>query len=184
MASSYMWDISPSQAIARGIFRDCAGISRPWDMSPMTINPDIQAIRALIEREMKAKGFSKRSLSSTAGLSQTAVRDVLERTENPGIGTLYKIAEALEIPMGDIIGTGRVPLVGEIGAGGRVAYFDDGEERLVSRPPLAPGPMVAYTVKGDSMLPKYEEGDVVYVYRHHDAWLIYGPMRITRPQPT
>ena len=138
----------------------------------MHTNPDIQAIREIIEREMKEKGFSRRSLSSTAGLSQTAVRDLLDRTDNPGIGTLHRIAEALHIPVENITGSARVPLLGEIGAGGLIAYFkDDHEDELVPRPPLAPGPLMALMVKGDSMLPKYDPGDVIYVRRDHDGVL-------------
>ncbi len=41
---------------------------------------DIAAIREMIERQMSAKGFSRRSLSSAAGLSESAVRDLLTRT--------------------------------------------------------------------------------------------------------
>lgn len=138
----------------------------------MSNEPDIQAIRDLIEREMLAKGFSRRSLSGKAGLSQTAVRDVLERTTNPGIGTLYRIAEALQISFDQIAGAEQVPLVGEIGAGGMVAYFkDDHETVTVPRPPLAPGALVAFEVRGDSMLPKYEPGDVVYIRRDHEGVL-------------
>lgn len=139
----------------------------------MTGKPDIDTIRATIEREMTAKGFSRRSLSSAAGLSQTAVRDVLERTENPGIGTLYKIADALQIPVEDVTGSGRVPVMGEIGAGGSIAYFKDDEtvHDMVPRPPLSPGPLMALVVRGDSMLPKYEPGDIIYVRRDHNGVL-------------
>lgn len=134
---------------------------------------DIQAIREHIEREMTAKGFSKRSLSAKAGLSESAVRDVLGRTDDPRIGTLHAIAEALQIPFADVTGSERVPLLGEIGAGGSVAYFNEevDAEEWVPRPPLAPGPLMALVVRGDSMLPKYEPGDIIYVRRDHDGVL-------------
>jgi repressor LexA len=133
---------------------------------------DISAIRRRIEEEMEAKGFTKRKLSIKAGLSQTAVRDVLERTENPGLGTLHKIAEALEIPPENIVGAGRVPLTGSIGAGGQIGYFpEEQEQRYVPRPPLALGRYMALEVKGESMLPKYEPGDIIYVRRDHEGVL-------------
>jgi len=136
----------------------------------MTTNPNIQAIRDMIEAEMKAKGFSRRSLSFAAGLSQTAVRDLLDRTNNPGIGTLHRVAEALQIPVEDITGSERVTLSGEIGAGGIIGYFkEDHEFETVARPPLAPGPLIALSVRGESMLPKYEPGDIVYIRRDHDG---------------
>lgn len=62
--------------------------------------------------------------------------------------------------------------MGEIGAGGMVAYFkEDLELEYVERPPLAPGPLMALVVRGDSMLPKYEAGDIIYVRRDHDGVL-------------
>jgi repressor LexA len=143
-----------------------------WDKTHMAEAIDIQKIRDTIEREMTRKGFSPRGLSLAAGLGQTAVRDLMQKTDNPGIGTLHKIAEALQVPFEVINGTGGVKLVGKIGAGGSIAYFsDDDEEHFVPRPPLAPGPLMAFEVAGDSMLPKYEPGDVIYARRDHDGVL-------------
>lgn len=136
----------------------------------MPTSPNIQAIRETIDREMKRKGFSGRGLSKAAGVSESTVKDVLKSTENPGIGTLYKIAEALEVPFESISGAEGVPLLGTIGAGGSVAYFrDDHEFETVPRPPLAPARLMALQVSGDSMLPKYEPGDIIYVQRDFDG---------------
>jgi len=170
MATHHMWEISPSQLPPAGIFRDSPVFTLPCDISHMASRPDIESIRKTIVKEMEAKGFSRRSLSIKAGLSQTAVRDVLERTDNPGIGTLHKIAEALDLPVESINGAASVPLLGEVGAGGLVAYFkEDHEVEVVPRPPLAPGPLMALSVSGDSMLPKYEPGDVIYIRRDHEG---------------
>lgn len=166
-----MGEISPNVNCCRGTFRGFPSGGEAWENPPMP-KPDIVNIRETIEREMDAKGFSRRSLSKEAGLSESAVRDLLTRTENPGIGTLYAVAEALELPLEAINGSEAVPLLGTIGAGGMVAYFkDDHEIELVARPPLAPGRLMALRVSGDSMLPKYEPGDVVYVRRDHDGVL-------------
>ena len=135
-------------------------------------SPHTKRIRESIEREMEAKGFSRRSLSSAAGLSESAVRDLLTKVDNPGIGTLLKVAEALQVPFETINGTDRVPLMGRVGAGGAIAYLPEEEEySTVPRPPLAPGPLMALEVIGDSMLPKYEPGDTIYVRRDHDGVL-------------
>lgn len=140
-------------------------------MSFMAEGIDINAIRETIAREMELKGFKARGLSLKVSNTPTLIRDLLQRTENPGIGTLYKIAEALELPFESISGTQRVPLTGRIGAGGAIAWLPDDEQELVSRPPLAPGPLMALQVAGDSMLPKYEPGDIVYIRRDHDGVL-------------
>lgn len=141
---------------------------------------DIDAIRDTIERAMKAKGFSKRSLSKAADLSESAVRDLMSRTDNPGISTLRKIAEALEMPVDQLTGAAlTVPVLGKIGAGGEVIFAADPDEELnniddmpqVPRPPLVVGRLMALEVIGSSMLPKYEDGDIIYVKRDHDGVL-------------
>lgn len=141
---------------------------------------EIEEIRAAIEEAMRAKGFSRRSLSTAAGLSESAVRDLLTRTDNPGISTLRRVAEALEMPFDKITGAAAtVPVLGNIGAGGEVLFVADPDAELfdlpafpsVPRPPLATGRLMALAVVGSSMLPKYEDGDIVYVRRDHDGLL-------------
>lgn len=176
-SNDLMGEISPVVNMCWGIFRESHGPERACDISPMR---DIQAIRDAIEREMKEKGFSRRSLSSAAGMSESAVRDLLTRTDNPGIGTLRKIAEALTMPVDELTGTAlMVPVLGKIGAGGQVLFSVDPDIELhdldempyVPRPPLTRGRLMALEVVGASMLPKYEDGDVVYVRRDHDGIL-------------
>lgn len=165
-------EISPGQVGPWAIFRESRWGRIPCDISPMGTSPNIQALRDTILREMEEKGFSRRGLSLKAGVSESTVKDVLKDTANPGIGTLHKIAEALQLPVESIIGSEGVPLLGTIGAGGAIAYFkDDHEVESVPRPPLAAGPLMALQVLGESMLPKYEPGDVIYVRREHEGVL-------------
>ena len=152
----------------RGKFRECRYGLSLCDISPMG---NVQRIRAAIEAEMKAKGFSRRSLSAAAGLSESAVRDLLTRTENPGVDTLRKVAEALEMPTDALTGAAlMVPVVGKVGAGGEVLFsldpdveLNDDAAQMVPRPPLVAGRLMALEVVGSSMLPKYEDGEIVYV---------------------
>lgn len=61
-----------------------------------------------------------------------------------------------------------VPLVGYIGAGAEIYPFDDGGSLDEIDPPPGVGPdAVAVKVKGDSMFPRYMEGDVL-IYDQHD----------------
>lgn len=170
-----MGDISPVVKTGCGIFRES-----PYGLIPCDISHvgNIQAIRESIERAMKAKGFSRRSLSSAAGLSETAVRDLLTRTDNPGIDTLRKVAEALAVPVDALTGAGlRVPVLGKIGAGGQVLFSAESEDEeelpTVPRPPLVEGRLMALEVIGSSMLPKYEAGDIIYVRRDHEGVLAH-----------
>ena len=172
-----MGEISPVVKPYRGIFRESLRGRIACDMTRMA---EIEAIREEIERAMKAKGFSKRSLSKAADLSESAVRDLMSRTDNPGIGTLRKIAEALEMPVDQLTGAGlKVPVLGNIGAGGEILFAVDPDLELnelddfpsVPRPPLVSGRLMALRVVGASMLPKYEDGDIIYVRRDHDGVL-------------
>jgi SOS-response transcriptional repressor LexA len=62
-------------------------------------------------------------------------------------------------------------LVGKIGAGGAILFEEYDEPREVPRPPAASGPLVALEVQGDSMLPRYDEGDIIYIRRDHQGVL-------------
>lgn len=172
-----MGEISPGVKAYQGIFRESLRRRVLCEISPM---PNISIIRETIERAMQEKGFSKRSLSKAADLSESAVRDLMSRTDNPGIGTLRKIAEALEMPVDQLTGAAiMVPVLGNIGAGGEVIFaadpdielHDAGNLPLVPRPPMVVGRLMALAVVGSSMLPKYEDGDVIYVRRDHDGVL-------------
>ena len=171
-----MGDFSPSVNTVCGIFRESQRYWMLWNKVRMS---DIDRIRAAIETAMAAKGFSRRSLSRAADLSESAVRDLLSRTDNPGISTLRKIADALEMPVDQLTGSAiMVPMLGHIGAGGEVLFHSDPDVEvldndlpMVPRPPLVTGRQMALTVIGSSMLPKYEEGDIIYVRRDHDGIL-------------
>jgi phage repressor protein C with HTH and peptisase S24 domain len=172
-----MGEISPAVKSPSGIFRESRFGGVLCEMSPM---PDIALIREQIERAMRAKGFSRRSLSKAADLSESAVRDLLTRTDNPGIGTLTRVAEALEMPIDQLTGTAlKVPVLGDIGAGGQVIFATDPDKELseytefptVPRPPLTTGRLIALRVVGSSMLPKYEDGDIIYIRRDHEGLL-------------
>ena len=141
---------------------------------------NIEQIRALIEAEMKAKGFSRRSLSKAADLSESAVRDLLTRTDNPGIDTLRKVAEALTMPVDKLTGAiAMVPVLGKVGAGGQILFAAEADDELngkhafphVPRPPMTVGKLMALQVVGSSMLPKYEDGEIIYVRRDHEGVL-------------
>lgn len=174
--NNYMGEQSPSVNNKCGKFSESHDIDDAWYVPHMS---EIEIIRQKIEAAMTEKGLSRRALSGKAGLSESAIRDLLTRVDNPGIGTLRKIADALEMPTDQLTGAGlQVPIVGKIGAGGEILYYIDPDDEInghdiqyVPRPPLAYGKLMALEVVGSSMLPKYEEGDIIYVRRDHDGIL-------------
>lgn len=132
---------------------------------------DIHTIRESLQRAMIRRGIKAKPLAIAAGLNETAVRDVLERSNNPRVGTLIKLADALEMSVTEMFG-GRVPLLGKIGAGGTVLFDEDADPETVDAPPGEnPARMMALLVVGDSMRPVYRDGDIVYVRRDHDGVL-------------
>lgn len=117
---------------------------------------------------MAAKGAKNKPLAKLAGLGETVVRDFVDKGVEPRVGTLIKIADALEIPASSLFGP-QVPVLGKVGAGGSVLFEEYDEPELVDRPPGAVGRLMALRVTGDSMLPVYRDGDIVYVARDHDG---------------
>lgn len=134
---------------------------------------DIMSIRGALRRIMDSKGVKPTALSLAVGRNRTLVKDLLERSSDIQISTLVKLAGALDVPVSDLIASPRVHIVGYIGAGGEVIYEDMGNDETVLRPPGISGTLVALVVRGSSMLPKYRDGDIIYIQRNHDGILPY-----------
>lgn len=132
---------------------------------------DIAVLRQRIADRMKALGTNQHRVAKEAGLGQTAVRDIVKgNTSDVSTSTLVKIADVLETTIDELTSLEPpVLLVGNIGAGGCIHFEEDPDPIAVPRPPLASGRIVALKVAGDSMLPKYEDGDIVYIRRDHDG---------------
>jgi repressor LexA len=133
---------------------------------------DIDAVRASIEVLMKRDGIKRKPLAQKAGLGETAIRDIFDpKRQDVKVGTLLKLADFFGVTLDELAGRERVPLLGRVGAGGVILFEEDSEPETVERPPLGMGRLMALEVVGDSMLPKYEAGDIVYVRRDHDGVL-------------
>lgn len=132
---------------------------------------DINTIRATLRRIMNGKGVKPTALSLAVGRNRTLVKDLLEKSSDIQISTLVKLAGALDVPVSDLLAAPRVPIVGYIGAGGEVIYEDMGNDETVLRPPGISGTLIALIVRGSSMLPKYRDGDIIYIQRNHDGIL-------------
>lgn len=133
---------------------------------------DIQEVRAALARHMAARNIKRKPLAKQAGLGETAIRDIFDAKRNDVYAsTLVKLAEFFDVPIDDLAGRDPVLLVGKIGAGGAILFEEHDEPRVVSRPPAAAGKLVALEVHGDSMFPRYDEGDIIYIKRDHDGVL-------------
>lgn len=132
----------------------------------------MEAVRAALDRHMKARDIKRKPLAKQAGLGETAIRDIFDPKRNDvRASTLVKLAEFFEVPVDDLAGRERVFIAGKIGAGGCILFEEYDEPVEVPRPPAAAGKLVALEVQGDSMLPRYDEGDVIYIKREHEGVL-------------
>jgi DNA-binding Xre family transcriptional regulator len=129
----------------------------------VTEDYEISRVKAELRRLMELKGIKAKPLAIKAGLGETAVRDIFEREgADMKVGTLHKLAGALDVTVDDILGASAVPIVGRVGAGGNVIY-SEAPLGAAPRPPGIGEALEAMEVDGSSMLPRYSPGDVVYI---------------------
>jgi repressor LexA len=114
-----------------------------------------QMIEAL-ERTGKSKG----GMALHLGLRNSAITEIIQGVRHVKAEEMPLIIEYLELD--------RVPIMGRIGAGGDIQ--PDYEQVVADelgqvRVPIAmPGELVAFEVRGESMRPRYDDGDIVVVW--------------------
>ncbi len=133
---------------------------------------------AMIERALERTGKSKGGLARAMGVRAGAVSEILGG---------QRLIKASEIgPIMEYLGLNAVPIMGRVGAG---ATIEPDIEQVppeglgeVELPFPISGETIAFEVTGDSMLPKYENGDVIVVYREqrHPLASSFGEEAVVR----
>jgi repressor LexA len=115
----------------------------------------------MIERGLKRPGKTKGALAAAMGVRPGAVSEIFS-----GI----RLIKASEVPLiMEYLELNSIPIMGRIGAGAVIepVYEQVPPEGLgeVELPFPIEEDIIAFEVSGDSMLPKYESGDVIVCYR-------------------
>jgi phage repressor protein C with HTH and peptisase S24 domain len=143
-----------------------------------------------LDEEMKARGWSMAELHRRSGIPYDSINKYLRgEVDQPRGDTIERLARAIErdpiwlregldrspsnAKIGDRIGSPelwRIPLYGSA-VGGVDGEFVLNGNKLddILAPPSLNGTMGAYavTVAGESMEPRYEDGETLYVDPHH-----------------
>lgn len=134
-------------------------------------------------------GYSQAALAKKIGVSKSSV-NMYERNERePGIETLEAIADTFNVdldyllgksdiknkfPITDIVNTVldkvQVPVLGSVPAGIPIEAIQDIlDYEEISGELARSGEFIALRIKGDSMEPKFSEGDVVIIRRQEQV---------------
>lgn len=169
MRLSFRCDTAHRQGV---FFPDSPRWASEWMCTPMAEVFDIESVRAAVQRHMDRVGIARKPLAKRSGLGETAIRDLFNPERKfVRADTLVKLADYFETTVDELSGREPVYLAGKVGAGGAIHFEEELDHEIVPRPAFTPGRLMALRVVGDSMFPKWEGGDVVYVRRDHDGVL-------------
>jgi len=111
------------------------------------------------------RGITAETLANDLGYNQGQVSRWLSGSRRAHTDFLEAAAEYLDLSVSDLFHARQVPVVGYIGAGAEFQAIDDhakgGGIDHIEAPPGCSDNAVAVQVRGESMLPVYNDGDIL-----------------------
>ncbi len=139
-----------------------------YEVTPDILGEILNAIEA-------RGGVDEYEMARAVEVDRTTIQRLLQglTASTPHLPAVYRFLGLDFTPGSELRQTKKVPLVGYVGAG--AMYYPDpavgpwGAIEYVDPPPGGHG-YQAVRVRGDSMVPRYEDGDVLYFKRVAGVW--------------
>ena len=139
----------------------------------------MKSIGEKIKEARKLAKMTQVELAKAVDLSRSYIGDIEKDRYNPSITTLRLIANATGVPLESLLSSAdqrpagrgiRIPVLGRVVAGVPIEAVEEILDYEEITPALAAtGDFFALQVRGDSMQPKLEEGDIVIVKQQEDV---------------
>lgn len=134
-------------------------------------------LQKIVVQRLEELGLGPVEAATRAGIERTYIRDIVEgRKRTVRSDKIDALARALQLDPSDLANQvatpstdSMVPLMGRVGAGAEIEpdYEQVPEAGLeqITLPFPVPADMIAFRVEGDSMLPQFQDGMIIVVYR-------------------
>jgi repressor LexA len=129
--------------------------------------------REAVPKILEATGWTQKDFAKKIAVSQGTISKWMNETQSPNTKQWDRVLDLIKRD-GRLIDLARdlepaalAPIAGEVGAGSKIddSFDDEDGSFQVSLPFPAFGDFVSFEVLGDSMLPKYEPGEAIVVWR-------------------
>ena len=124
-------------------------------------------IRNRVRDVRKSRGLTLEKLAELTGISVSQLSRIEKHDRGWSVTSFPKIAEALNVEVGELLDASNawqdVPLLGSFGQNVWMRFKSAGKSTPTVRMPSAIGNVIAVSIIGPALYPRYTEGDVLAV---------------------